>query len=127
MKNYILQAGMLTCLLIIGVSCGESDVQPDINSQDMTAQDGREDANARKSTGKVLPTPMTGTINGIPFTAEFQISRFTHEGNTIKDGGILYAIGTLQKIAGENLPEAVSGLSGQQIRVPVTYLPNGEA
>jgi hypothetical protein len=123
MKNYILQVGMIICLLIIGVSCGETDVQPDINSKQAASQDDRDGNNARKSSGKVLPTPIAGTINGIPFTAEFQIERFTHEGNTIKDGGKLYAVGTLQKISGENLPQAVAGLPGQEIMIPVTYIP----
>jgi hypothetical protein len=70
----------------------------------------------------VLPTPINGTINGIAFTAEFQIKYFTSEGGTTtKKGGKLYAVGTLKKIVGENLPAAVADLVNQEIKIPAVY------
>lgn len=106
---------MVTALLFVFSRCSENEVvTPQENAQRVAESNAKEDGSARKSTGKYLSTPVQGTINGLPFTAEYHITEFIHENNQA-----LYAIATLHNIAGEGLPANVADLAGQQIMVPV--------
>jgi hypothetical protein len=106
--------------LIFLTRCSEDDIIADrdagaqqFNSQaDNVASDDAKVSNARQASGKYISTPITGTINGIPFAADFRITRF--EGT--RDA--LYAIGTLNNISGDGLPADVANLAGQQIKLP---------
>jgi hypothetical protein len=122
MKRNLFVTSMVTALMFVFSQCSEDEmitpkeqVQPSAESLD------RENDAARRNTGKFISTPTQGTINGIPFTAEYRITEFVHENNKA-----LYAVATLNNIVGEGLPAAVTGLVGQQIMVPVE-LPEGDA
>ena len=122
MRKNLLVTYMVTALLFVFSQCSENEVvAPQENPQRVAESNAKEDGSARKSTGKYLSTPVTGTINGLPFTAEYHITEFVHENNQT-----LYAIATLQNIAGEGLPANVGALVGQQIMVPV-QMPEGDA
>lgn len=113
---------MVTVLLFVFSQCTEDEmITPKEQIQPVAESNERESNAARKATGKFLSTPVEGTINGLPFTAEYRITEFVHENNQA-----LYAIATLHNISGEGLPEEVANLAGQQIMVPV-QLPEGDS
>ena len=118
MKKPLLVTYMVAAFLMIFTQCSdEEQVTPNeqlSSVSDEGSSQQRENAVAKKHTGKYITTPVTGTIDGIAFTAEYRITEFVHEHNQA-----LYAVGTLANIAGEGLPGAVSGLAGQTIRMPV--------
>lgn len=109
---------MVTALLMVFTQCSDEDQIRPNEQLSSVADDGsseqRQNAAAKKQTGKYIVTPVTGTINNIAFTAEYRITEFVHENNKA-----LYAVGTLANISGVGLPAAVSGLAGQTIRMPV--------
>ncbi len=113
---------MVTLLLMVFSQCSDNEV---VVPQNQAAPDsesaGRENDAARKRTDKYLPAPATGTINGIPFSAEYRVTEFVHENNQA-----LYALVTLTNISGTGLPAEVSGLEGQQVKIPV-QLPEGSS
>jgi hypothetical protein len=105
----------LTMLFALSLnSCTEPEVVPD-NSARAAQGDLKTEATAKKAQ-KYLPSPISGTISGIPFTAEYRITKFVNQNNQ------LYAIGSLQNISGVGLPATASGIAGQQIMVPVEVL-----
>jgi hypothetical protein len=122
MRKNLVVTSMVTVLLLAFSQCSEDEmVTPKEQVAPVAQSNERETDAARKSTGKFLSTPVQGTINGLPFTAEYRITEFVHENNKA-----LYAIATLYNIVGDNLPVEVADLSGQQIRVPV-QLPAGDS
>jgi hypothetical protein len=104
MKKIIYGLSLFMFLTLLGTRCSEDEQQPN----NVTA-----DAAGRKA-AKHISQPITGTINSLPFTAEYQITKFVNE------GGQLYAIGSLQNISGTGLPATVADLSSQQLKLPVT-------
>ena len=115
MRKNLLVTSMVAVMFMFFTQCSENEVvAPDNQVQSDIESSDRENAAARKSTGKYLATPVTGTINGLPFTAEYHITEFVHENNTA-----LYALATITNISGVGLPAEAEGLIGQQVRIPV--------
>jgi hypothetical protein len=115
MKRNLWVAYTVTVLLMVFTGCSDDDVvtpQDQVQRADDQA-DRASDAGRRKDTGKFVATPVTGTINGLAFAAEYRVTEFVNENN------VLYAVGTLYNITGDGLPSNVADLSAQQIKMPV--------
>jgi hypothetical protein len=116
MKNIIFFSFVMLFMTFLN-SCSDEEVVPQKRASsaqsDLTSDAiaGKTETNAKKA-AKYLPSPISGTISGIPFTAEYQITKF------VARNGQLYAIGSLQNISGVGLPPAASGIAGQQIMLP---------
>jgi len=103
--------------------CSENEVvAPKDQIQSGVEPSGKDNDAARKRTDKYLASPVTGTINGIAFTAVYHITEFVHENNKA-----LYALATLTEISGEGLPAAAQDLVGQQVRIPVQLPDNAKS
>lgn len=109
---------MVAASLTVFTRCSDDDIIADNQTKSAAhVEQERESDNARKRQEKYIATPITGTINGLAFTAEYRITEF------VAKNDVLYAIGTLNNIAGTGLPEAVSGLAGKEISLPVQTPP----
>ncbi|HEY0651755.1 MAG TPA: hypothetical protein VGD65_01465 [Chryseosolibacter sp.] len=117
MKKFIIATCMVAATLVVFTRCSEDDVIADNETQMAAQAEERQNENARKKDNKYIATPVTGTINGIAFTGDYRITEFKVQND------ILYAVGTLNNIAGTGLPEAVTNLSGQQIMMQVDTPP----
>ena len=115
MKRKLFASSLVAGLLMIFTQCSENDVVTPHEQQAQTAADAdeRDSESARKKQGKYISTPVAGTINGLPFSAEYRITEFVTEND------VLYSVGYLTDIAGEGLPEEASQLSSQTIKMPV--------
>jgi hypothetical protein len=114
MKRNIIPFALTMLFALCLNSCTEQEVAPDNSARD-AQEDLKTEATAKKAQ-KYLPSPISGTISGIPFTAEYRITKFVNQNNQ------LYAIGSLQNISGAGLPTAATGIAGQQIMLPVEVL-----
>lgn len=123
MKKNIFAACMVASFLLIFTRCSEDEIVADNEMRQTAVEQQRDNESARKKQSKYIATPITGTINGIAFSAEYRITKFVAENN------ILYAVGSLSNITGTGLPGTVTNLAGQQIRMPVqrTTDPNAAA
>src|SRR5688572_24605797 len=123
MKKNLFVTSMVAVMFMFFTQCSENEVvAPDNQVQSDIESSDKENAAARKSTGKYLATPVAGTIDNIAFTAEYRITEFVHENNTA-----LYAIATLTNISGVGLPPEADGLVGQQVRIPVQLPENSRS
>jgi hypothetical protein len=115
MKKNLLVTYMVTALLMVFTRCSENEVvTPNEQLQSSAAADERDDESARRNKkSKYISTPVTGTIDGLAFAAEYQITEFVSENE------VLYAVGTLNNISGEGLPAQVAALPTQIIKLPV--------
>lgn len=105
---------MVAALLMIFAQCSENEVvTPNEQVQPSAQADERDSDAARKKQGKYISTPVTGTINGLAFSADYRITEFVAEND------VLYAVGSLANVTGEGLPEEVSELSSQIVKMPV--------
>ena len=115
MRRNLFATTMVATLLIIFTQCSENEViTPDEQVQPSGQTDERDaDAARKKNMGKYISTPVTGTINGLPFSAEYRITEFVAEND------VLYAVGYLTNVTGEGLPKRVDNLSKKTVKMPV--------
>jgi hypothetical protein len=115
MKKNLLVTYMVTALLIVFTRCSENEgITPNQQAQPLAESAERDNESARKNNkAKYISTPITGTIDGSAFTAEYRITEFVTEND------VLYAVGTLYNITGDGLPAQVAALPNHQIKLPV--------
>jgi hypothetical protein len=115
MRKSLLVTYMVAALLMVFTRCSEDEMvtpnQQQIQPSDVSAD--RENEAGRKKNEKYIATPITGTMDGLAFAAEYRITEFVEENE------VLYAVGTLANITGEGLPAKVNGLKNKEIRMPV--------
>lgn len=114
MKTNLFATTTMVALFIMLTQCSENEVVTPDERQTSVQSKSRDAEGARKKTdGKYIATPVTGTIDGLAFTAEYRITEF------IVENDVLYASGYLTNITGSGLPVAVAQLSGEIIKMPV--------
>ena len=115
MKKNLMVTYMVAALLMVFTRCSENEVvTPDQQIQASEATADREsDAGRKNKKSKYIGTPVTGTIDGSTFGAEYRIIQFVEEND------VLYAVGYLENITGDNLPSQVAALPNQVIKMPV--------
>ena len=114
-KNLFVTTIVATMLMMIFTQCSENEVLTPNEQVQPSEQTGERDADAarKKNVGKYISTPVTGTINGLAFSAEYRITEFVAEND------VLYAVGYLTNVAGDGLPAEVAQLSTQTVKMPV--------
>src|SRR5688572_16753544 len=114
MKKNLLVTYMVAALLMVFTRCSENEVvTPNEQIQASEASADRDNDSGRKNKkSKYIGTPVTGTIDGSAFAAEYRITEFVEEND------VLYAVGYLESIKGDNLPSQVAALPNQVIKMP---------
>jgi|GEM_PF-3536122 len=108
MKTLIKFSLILSLIFVFTVGCS------DVKQSDPVSSNTQEQTSLNKKPGAhAIVQEVTGTINGIPFTADFLITRF------VQDGENIFAQGTLTNITGTGLPANVGALLGQLLELLV--------
>jgi len=102
---------MLTALLL-AVGCGGSDTNnpgagPSSSSQEAPA------AVDHEVQQKALVKPVTGTVDGTPFTGQLRVSQFVARDNAI------FAVATITDVAGSISSQAIAAIQGGTYQLPV--------
>jgi hypothetical protein len=71
---------------------------------------------ARLAHGRAIETPITGAIDGVPFSGNFRITKFIHR------GGQVYAVGHLADLTGiTSRKPIVTVLENKHLEIPVSF------
>jgi hypothetical protein len=116
-----LSAIVMTVLFFAFSACNKNeDVNPSTSSSDDASSPALAAKKASKT--KALETPITGAIDGVPFSGIFRIEKFTEK------GGQIFAEGHLTDLTGSaSAPHVAKALGHKKLSIPVSFNPNTTA
>jgi hypothetical protein len=109
--GHLSRLGLLSALLL-AVGCGGSDTNSPGNTGPTTSQEAPGAVDQKIQT-KALVKPVTGTVDGTPFTGQLRVSQFVVNDNKI------VAVATITNVAGSISSAAIDAIQAGTYQLPV--------